>query len=41
MNDLENISRRMVEETNQDKFMNPKAISDAVGIELDKKAVRF
>jgi len=31
----------MVEDTNQDEFMNPKKISEVIGVELSKRAERF
>lgn len=41
MDNLENLSRRMVEETDTDRFMNPKKIAEVVGVQLSKAAHRF
>jgi len=41
MNNLENIAKRMVEESCNDQFMNPKRIADVIGVQLDSKATRF
>lgn len=32
MDNVENLSRRMVEETGHDKFMNPRKIAEVIGV---------
>jgi len=32
MENIENLSRRMVEETADDKYMNPRKLADVIGV---------